>query len=500
MTDVASLSTPQTGSRRPDGETVREDLALKWSDVKLPLVYMLCLSAFGLFFYPAFLGALLILLNRWRKDRYDFIIMLYLLVGEYGFVDKFVTGVFLWDILLVVSAVLWVIYRKPLLVKKVFALLAFYAVSIFALAATSIESMSIQILTIRTYLTVFCVIVPIIVLATPDFDIKVFFRRLIIFSLIICAFYVIDGIILCGNVLVPRTALWKDAGNSTFYDLIWRPFSFVIFRKYPPGLYMLMLAVYPMAKYFNLKIWQWCVIVGALVCSLTFTVISGILGAYVLMRMRARHILYAFGGIILGLVALYLIDGLLPVKKGERYQESALRIKSTVDQFVDLYEAVDDEDLAMFASGRVSQILPKFDVMQREGKMWTGLGFLHRDKSKINRYIIENEYYTDLANNVEVATGVEVVPAQIIINMGYIGLIIHTFVFFMLWFVIRRLRYSGFVLAVLLLNVWFGLMGFAGLISFAGLGVLSLSYGAVLAANYEKVWGKKRRKSLVLPA
>lgn len=470
----------------------REPLDIKWAEVKMPLLYMLCLSALGLFFYPAFLGALIILLNRWRKDRTEFIIMLFLLVGEYGFVDKAVTGVFMWDFLLIASVFLWFVYRKPPLLKKLLVILVVYTATIFVLASFSIESMSIQILTIRTYLTVLCVIVPIVVLAARDFDIKAFFRKVMVFSLIICAFYVLDGIILCGNILVPRTTLWQGAGNSTFYNPIWRPLSFTIFRKYPPGLYLLILAVYPMAKIYSMKIWQGAIIFGALICSLTFTVISGILGGYLLTRVRMRKILLSVLGCLVGLVALYYVDGLLPTTTKEYYQESALRIKSTVDQFVDLYNAVDEEDIAMFASGRVSQILPKFEVMQREGKMWTGLGFLHREKSKINRYIIENEYYTDLANNLEVATGVEVVPAQVIINMGYVGLFVHTLVFFMLWYIIRRLRYSGYVASVLLLNVWFGLMGFAGLISFAGLGMLSISYGAVLACNYDKVWDRRR--------
>lgn len=493
MTDIAAIhefSARKRNERAPE----RESLALTWADVKIPLLFLLCLSAAGLLFYPAVLAIILILLNRWRNDRYDFVIMLFLTMGEYGFIDKSVTGIFLWDIGLVASVALWLMYRKPMIVKKLLVVLLVYAATMFILALMSLESMSIQILTMRQYLTVFCIIIPIVAFGSPEFDMKSFFRKTVIYGILISAFYLIDGFILCGNILVPNTTLWEEAGDSTFFDPIWRPLSFVIFRKYPPGLYVLMLAVYPMAKMFSLRIWQWCVIVGALVCSLTFTVMSGILGAYLLMRVRLRYIMFSIAGGIVALVAIYYIDGTLPVKKSDGYQESALRIKSTIDQFVDLYNAVDDEDLAMFASGRMSQILPKFDVIAREGKMWTGLGFLHRDKSKINRYIIENDYYTDIANNIEVATGVEVVPAQIIINIGYIGLIVHTLAFFLVWYFVRRLRYSGFVLSVLILEVWFGLGGFAGLISFAGLGMLSIAFAAVLACNYSEVWGSDRRR------
>lgn len=475
----------------------REPLDLHWAEFKIPLLYLLCLSALGLFFYPAFLAALIILLNRWRKDKTEFILMLFLLIGEYGFVDKTVTGVFLWDFALVGSFFLWLAYRKPHLLKMLLGLLLFYAATIFLLAMTSIESMTIQILTIRSYLTIFCIIIPIVVLAAPGFDINVYFRKVIVFALVICAFYIVDGIILCGNVLVPRTPLWQGAGDSVFYRPIWNPFNFIIFRKYPPGLYFLMLAVYPMAKVYKMKIWQLLVVFGALICSLTFTVISGIMGGYIFLRVRLRKIFVACLLGIVGVVGLYYVDGMLPTTTNEYYQESALRIKSSVDQFVDLYNAVDDEDIAMFASGRMAQILPKFDVMEREGKMWTGIGFLHREKSKINRYIIENEYYTDISDNIEVATGIEVIPAQIIVNMGYIGLFVHTLVFFLMWYLIRRFRYASYVMTVLLLNVWFGLMGFAGLIAFEGLGILSIAYAAVLACNYNKVWGhdnKRRRR------
>ena len=35
----------------------REPLDLHWAEFKIPLLYLLCLSALGLFFYPAFLAA-----------------------------------------------------------------------------------------------------------------------------------------------------------------------------------------------------------------------------------------------------------------------------------------------------------------------------------------------------------------------------------------------------------------------------------------------------------
>ncbi len=71
----------------------------------------------------------------------------------------------------------------------------------------------------------------------------------------------------------------------------------------------------------------------------------------------------------------------------------------------------------------MAQAIPKIDLINRYHKQWTGLGFLHPEKTTSNRFIIVNEYYSDLSSNVEVATGVEVVPIQVYLHGGWIGLI-----------------------------------------------------------------------------
>ena len=109
------------------------------------------------------------------------------------------------------------------------------------------------------------------------------------------------------------------------------------------------------------------------------------------------------------------------------------------------------------------------------------------------RYTIINEYYPDLSENQEIATGIEVVPAQVYLTIGYVGLIFHTLVFVILYLLVRRLRYSVYVLSMLCLNVLVGLGGYAGLIGVSGLFLTATSIAAVILANRPEVWGRAYR-------
>ena len=71
-------------------------------------------------------------------------------------------------------------------------------------------------------------------------------------------------------------------------------------------------------------------------------------------------------------------DSFLPTQIHNDSFQSRLRIKSSVDQFMDLFNAVDDEDIAEFGSGRMAQALPKLDVVERENRQLIGLGFCIR--------------------------------------------------------------------------------------------------------------------------
>ena len=490
MTQTASATTFAPESL-PHRRQAKERFVATRREWLTPLGFLLTLSLLGLSFYPAALIVLFILVNRWRRDRYDFVLMLTILLGGYGFVTKARTGIFLPDLILPVCLILWMIYRKPPLLRKILVLLLIYFAGLFVFAMFSIESMTIQFLTIRNYMAIAYIILPVVVFSGHDFDLKLFFKKTIIYSLIISAFYIIDAFIFSGNILLPGTHTYEPR-LSYFYSPIWYPASGMWFRKYPPGLFILSLAIYPLARYYKISVWQWFVIIIGVVASQTTTVISALFLGYLALRVKPATIFRYIFLTVLGCVAIYYIDGMLPVKKNEVGVESKLRIKSTVDQFISLADMVDQEDLAMFASGRMAQILPKFELIAKEHKQAVGLGFLHREKTKINRYIIENEFYSDISQAEEVATGVEVVPAQIYINIGYLGLLMHIIVFVLLYWYLRRLRDSIYVANVMFIIFWMSLGGFAGLAAWDGLMLVSISIGAVLLSNKDDIWPRRR--------
>jgi hypothetical protein len=184
---------------------------------------------------------------------------------------------------------------------------------------------------------------------------------------------------------------------------------------------------------------------------------------------------------LVAIFCLYFVDGTLPTSKENN--ESTLRIKSSIDQFTALYNATDDEDISEFGSGRFAQVMPKFELMYSMHKEWVGLGFLHAELTKRSKYQITNEYYFDNTRSDEVATGIEIIPLQVIISIGYIGLLIHVLFFAYTYFLVRKLEYSKIYLSVLLIFSWFGLGGFSGLILFPSLALVGLTFAVVLLHN-----------------
>ncbi|MDE6134394.1 MAG: hypothetical protein K2F79_02330, partial [Muribaculaceae bacterium] len=379
-----------------------------------------------------------------------------------------------------------VIYRKPPIVRKTIMVYLAYVAATVALAMCSIESLRVQLFMMRTYWGFAIFIIPIITFSHERFNISVFFSRTLVFVMLISIFYILDAVIFCGNFLIPYANPWGE--TSTFYRPDIHPLSFHVFRKYPYGMYLLVLLVVPLARNMRIKLWQAATIAAALLCTQTFTIISGFILAFAIFQGKTKRLLAMLTLLPVLFMALYFVDSLLPVRKSEHFQ-STLRIKSSVDQFADLFQAVDDEDLAQFASGRMAQILPKVDIIVRNHKEMTGLGFLHPDKTKITQYIITNEYYSDVSENEEVAAVVEVVPVQIFISMGYIGLAVHILFLVFLYLIIRKLKYSVYFLSMIFCSFWFGLGGFCGLHSAHGLFLAALTYSVVILANRESLPG-----------
>lgn len=480
----AITSDVRTGTS--SASSVRQPLNCSRREVALPLTYLLCMALVGLQFYPALLGVVACMLYAWRHDRYNLMMMLLLFAGSYGLTQGKLFGIRYSDMAGAAALVCLVVLRKRPLIARALIVYVAYAAVLFTVALFSRERMQIQVLQMREYLYFIIFLVPVAVFAGREFDIRAFFRVSMIYILIICAFYIIDAFVLYGNILMPATDAWRGY-MSSFTEFYWAPLSFNIDRKYPIGLYLMSLMVYPVARYYTLNKWQWVLVLGALAASRTITVIVGLVLFYAIFSGTVRQLLkYAFFAIV-GFVALYFIDYNLPRTSNDVY-ESPMRIASTVQQFIDLFDVVDPDDMAEFGSGRMAQLLPKLEVIQHEHREWTGLGFLHPEKTKIEAYIIDNELYSDIEKAEEVAIGVECVPAWVFLNAGIIGLVAHYLFFFGLWWIVRKEEYGSYFLAVMLTCMFWSLTGNANVINMNGLGPISWAFAAVyLQAKTQKM-------------
>ncbi len=473
-------------SRRSSTSSEKEPLVLSKKDFYWPLIFMLSLALVGLHCYPAVLIVFAIIFNRWRKSPYDCVIMMMIMFGAYGLNDhNMLPGVKSYDLGLLLGIFGMIFLRKSPRVKVIMGMFLVYVLILYIISLFSWERFAIQLRTLRYYYSFVSFFIPLLVFAGRDFDIKEFFKHLMPFVFLMCAAYIIDGAILKGDLFAPSNYRW-DGRVSTFYHPLISPLSMGLHRKYPYGLYIMFMAVFPVLRYYKLNLWQWALLIIAPLITLTFTFITALAMAGVLFQGSFKRILKIIGAALLVGVALYFIDGLLPVTRStdrDAMQQSFLRVRSSVDQFLMLYEAVDDEDLAEFGSGRMAQALPKLDLISYYHREAIGLGFLHQELTKMDKLMIVNEYYIDYSNNEEVATGVEIIPIQIYINAGWIGLITHFLFFVGLYFVVRKLKYSSYYLCVLFCTAWVGLGGFASLAGYQGQQLVAFALAAVILAN-----------------
>lgn len=448
-------------------------LNLSWDDYKWPLAFLLSMSLTGLNFPLGYLGVVVVLINRFVYNRYDFIIAITLLFGGYCLVSDDDFPFKLSDLSLFVACMGFFIYKKSPELKKVTIALILYAIVLFLIAKTSDEIMSIQIRRLRVYLLIVYFFIPLMVFAGREFDMRYFFRRLMIFALIICGFYAIDGFILNGWVLLPDS--YNSAENaSSFTNLLCSPLQNTFPRKYPPGLFMLALCLLPIIKYYKLSKGQWIIVLLAFAATRTLSIIGGLLIAYVIFQGYFKIVLKYFLIAVVVVTSMYFID---------RSIGGFLRIQSTIDQFIALDVAQDEEDLADFGSSRMAQIIPKMEHLYYLDREWLGFGFLHRDLTTNPKYWIKNELYVDVAKAEEVATDVEVTAIQTILDIGYVGLILQTLFYVSIYFIIRRYKYSKYYLMTFVVLSIFGIGGFAGVITPQGLFILGLGLSVVFLAN-----------------
>lgn len=447
--------------------------------------FLLSMSALGLSFYPALLVIIFLLARSYNKSRYDFIIQLTFFLGGYALIDGSVTLVNTSFVVFALGVLFSFLYRKDRFLKKALTAWVLYTAVLFVLALTSEETMSVQLRHFIGYSCFIYFIVPIALFAGKEFNFDTFLRTLLPYALTMCAFYILDAFVLSGWVLVPKSFMWS--GNSTFYNLYCSPLSGWIVRKYPPGLYVLTLLLAPVARHYRLKWWQWALILFALGSTRTFTVISGMLLCYLLLRSGLRRLALYFAIGAVGCVAVYYIDGSLAYTDDDFRTVTPLRFYSSVNQIFDVTEAVDDEDLAEFGSGRIGQALPKLELLYNLGYEWRGFGFLDRNKTDNPKFIIENEYYRDQSESIEVATNIEITALQALINIGYIGLAVHILFLFYTCRLVWRFKQRLYYYAVVAAFLWFGMGGFEGLIYPMGLVTASFAFAITYLSGKDSI-------------
>lgn len=475
---IASGTSPQAVSEPVKGHLP----VIERSDWQIALCFMLCCVFTGLRIYPAVLGILAMLFWAFRREPYHFVIMALLFTGGYGLMPEGVLRIKIADIVLMASVGLFIVFHNPPVVRKTIWLWVAYFAVLLVIAGRSDELMKIQFITMRHYLMFAFFIVPVVVFIRRPFSLISFWDKLLPYCIIASIFYILDAFILDGNILMPGLS----QGNPWHIT----PLSGYITRNYPPGIYILAFLIYPLARgIISLPKWMWWTLVIALLSTQTFTVLIGFGATYILFRGGFLQLCkYSLAGIVL-LVGAYFVDGWLPARNTEAGYISALRLKSSVDQFFDLMDYVDEEDLAAFGSGRMAQILPKVSLVEEEGRQLTGLGFLHPDLNTVKRYEITNELYIDLSQSEEVAAEVEVVGVQIYINAGWIGLAAHLIFLFMLWWFIRRLPDNHFFLSIVFCCFIMGMGGFGSLAHTQGLCLIATAYSAIILYGRAKLPG-----------
>lgn len=439
------------------------------------LFFLLSMSLFGLHFPLGYLLIPVLLINSLVRNRYDFLIQFILFTVGYGFIDTSSMPFKFEDILLLLSFVSIIIVRKRQkeLKRATVAILVYIAI-LLAFALMSEESLSIQVRIMRRYMFIVTIYFPLLVFANREFDLMYFFRRIIGYSILICALYAIDCYILNGFLLIPGLKKWGFEGFYSYLTVILRPLSMDFPRHYPQGAYLLALAIYPLCRYYKLSALQWTILLLGIASTRTMSFFTGLLVTYIIFIGRGKDLVkYGIGGIVL-LTSLYFVDG---------STGGNLRVKSTVDQFIALDAARDEEDLSEFGTGRMAQIIPKFTLLSEEHRVMTGFGFLHPELTTISKYQIVNPLYIDQSKAEEVATGVEVTQAQTILDIGVIGLIIQTLFYIYLFYIIRDFNDSKYYLSVLLAISIFGIGGFAGLSQTDGVTLVALSFSVIFLSR-----------------
>lgn len=448
--------------------TFRRPAAKWWQAIG----FCLLLSLAGLRLYPIWLVLIIFLFWRWRNDRYDFLVELTLLMGGFAFIPSEALPLKVSDIALICGVVGFVIYRKNRLVMRLTVATLAYFGAVILIALTSLESLSIQFYRMRNYFLIISFFIPLIVFANRRFDWNKFMDSIVVHALVICGFYIVDTYLIGGYVLLPGAG--ASGMESSIFSLDISGF-FSLPRHYPPGLYWLIPCVVALNfKKLRFSPLQWTVIVLALYASRTNSLLFALLGCWIFCRPKLKQVMiYSVVGVFAIIVGYFADDAT------GRY----LRLADNVDQFVSLEAVEDDEDLAAFGTGRMAQILPKWELLSDMKRLHLGFGFIHPTKTTNPVFQIHNQYYIDSSKADEVATEVEVTQVQTILDIGFIGFFVQLAYYIGIYYLIRKLNHSVYYVGALLGVSLLGVGGFAGLSQPHGLILLGVILGTVIAAN-----------------
>lgn len=460
---------------------------IEWSEYLWPTLFLLSLSLIGLQMPLGLLFAAILLIRSFKENRYDFVIQLTIFFGGYSLFSESDTYLNISLIAFALSLVAIVVLRKPPILKKIVFLTALYGLGLLYFMFKSEEALTVQWMGFRSYMAIIYLFVPFLIFSGEEFDIRKFFRQLYIYVFIICSFYAIDCLLVNGMLLLPRDPSWNTLKIfSTFYDPWFNPLSFEFPRRWPTGLYLMLLIIYPTARMYKLSKIQWALIIVSLLIARTFTFTMAFVLIYLFCSVSGKKVALYIIGIIATVTVLYFIDEQLPPTtyingEGVETSTSALRIQSQIDQFTDLNPAkADEEDLAEFATGRGAQIIPKLELLFRMDREWIGFGFLSRAGTTKKKFIIDNDLYGNPDEAVEVATGVESMPFQVLLDIGFLGLIMHVLFFIGLWFIIRKVPYASYYISVAVIFVIIGFSGMDGLIRPISLHLVGLCYASII--------------------
>ncbi len=95
-------------------------------------------------------------------------------------------------------------------------------------------------------------------------------------------------------------------------------------------------------------------------------------------------------------------------------------------------------------------------------------------------FMIENHLYSDIEQSYESVATVEVIPVQVFLNMGYLGLIWHILYLIALVLCVRKLPDAKYAWSLMVMFIWIGISGFCGMMSAQGQIVVATAFAVVI--------------------